>query len=138
MNENLGINMTISKKDLNLEKLPTLSDVLLVEEILQNTNESIITMTKLEKLLHGKINHNVLIIILDYLQEINKIAVISKGITWIKNRRKVLDLMDKLLEKSALTEEDAIKIGRMINKKATKRFYEQLTTDEKNKMLCHR
>ena len=130
--------MTISKKDLDLEKLPTLSDVLLVEEILQNTTESIITMTKLEKLIHGKINHNVLLIVLDYLQEINKIAVISKGITWIKNRRKVLDLMDKLLEKSTLTEEDAIKIGRMINKKAARRFYEQLNKDEKNKMLCHR
>jgi hypothetical protein len=122
MKENSGINMATSKKDLSLEKLPTLSDVILVEKILQDANESIITMAKLEKLLHKKINKNILSIILDYLEEENKIAVTSRGITWIKNKRKLLELFDKLLEKSELTEEDAILFGKQITKKAAQKF----------------
>ena len=96
MNENLGINMT--KKDPDLEKLPTLSDVILVEKILQDTNESIITMTKLEKLLHRKINKNTLSIIRDYLEEENKIVVTTRGITWIKSKKKD-DKWNKILQK---------------------------------------
>jgi hypothetical protein len=88
MKENSGINMTNLKKDLNLEKFPALSDVILVEKILQDTNESIITKTKLEKLLHRKINMNILSMILNYLEEENRIVVTSRGITWIKSKKK--------------------------------------------------
>ncbi len=99
MKENSGIDMTISKKEFDLEKLPTLNDVLLVEEALQDSNESIVTISQLKKILHGKINQNTLTLILDYLDEENKIAVSSKGITWIKSKKKLLELIDKLLEK---------------------------------------
>ena len=115
MKENLGINMTIQKKNINFEKLPTLSDVLLVEKILQNSNESIITKTKLKKLINGKIKQNKLDIILDYLQERNKIFVSAKGITWIHNTSSRLRKeMDKILSKSELTDKDALEIGRKI------------------------
>jgi len=98
MKENSGINMTFSKKDLNLGKLPTLSDIILVEKILQDTNERIITMAKLEKLLNKKINKNTLSIILDYLEEENRIAVTSRGVTWIKSKKKDAR-WNKILEK---------------------------------------
>ena len=122
MKESSGIDMAISKKEFDLEKLPTLSDVLLVEEALQDSNESIVTMSQLKKLLHGKINQNTLTIILSYLDVENKIVVSSKGITWIKSKKKLLELMDKLLAKSELTEEDAIRLGRKVNKKVSQRF----------------
>lgn len=106
--------MTKSNTRFNLEKNPTLHEVILVEETLRDSNESIITILQLKKLLHGKINQNTLNIILDYLEEEDKITVYSKGITWIKNNKKLSELLDKLLEKSELTEEDALRMGRKI------------------------
>jgi len=121
MNENLGIKMTVSNNELNLKNLPTLSEVLLVEEALQNMKESIITVLDLKKLLKGKINQNTLMIILDYLEEMNKIVVTSKGITWIRGTKKLLELLNDLLEKSELTEKDAIEIGRKIKHNVAKK-----------------
>jgi len=135
MNENLGIKMTVSNNELNLKNLPTLSEFLLVEEALQDSNESIVTMSQLKKLLQGKINKNTLTVILDYLEESNKILVTIKGITWIKSNKKLLDLFDKLLEKSTLTEEDALRLGRQINKNATRKFYDSYEKNKKNKTL---
>jgi hypothetical protein len=90
MNENLGINMAISNNELNLENLPTLSKVLLVEETLRNIKGSIITTPKLKKILKGKISQNTLMIILDYLKATNKIAITSKGIVWINGTKKLV------------------------------------------------
>jgi len=116
--------MTISNSEFNLKNLPSLNEVIIVEETLQNIDESIITTSNLKKLLKGKITQNKLMIILDYLKTTNKIVITSKGITWIHGTKKLLKLMDKLLEKSGLTEKDAILFGRRINKNAANKFRE--------------
>lgn len=122
MKENLGIDMTKIKKELDIEKLPTLGEVLLVEEIIQDCNESIVSLSQLKKLLHGKIAQNTLRSILNYLDEKNKIAISPKGVTWIKAKKKLLEYMDELLKNSELTEEDTIRLGRKVNRKVAKRF----------------
>ena len=68
-----------------LEHSPTLNTVLMVENILTNMNESVITIAELKRRLPKQINHNTLKIILEYLEESNKIAVSLRGITWIHN-----------------------------------------------------
>jgi len=114
--------MTKTKKELDIEKLPTLGEVLLVEEIIQDCNESIVSLSQLKKILKGKINQNTLRSILDYLDEKNRIATSKKGITWIKSKKKLLEYMDELLKNSELTEEDTIRLGRKVNTKIAKRF----------------
>jgi len=68
-----------------LEHSPNLNTVLMVEETLKNMDESVITIAELKKKLPKQVNHNTLKIILEYLEESNKIAVSIKGITWIHN-----------------------------------------------------
>jgi hypothetical protein len=68
-----------------LEHSPTLNTVLMVEDVLKNMHESIISMAELKRQLPKQINHNTLKIILIYLEQSNKIAVTMKGITWIFN-----------------------------------------------------
>jgi hypothetical protein len=68
-----------------LEHSPTLNTVLMVEEVLKNMNESVITIAELKRRLPRQVNHTTLMIILDYLEKSNKIAVTLKGITWIHN-----------------------------------------------------
>ena len=124
MKENSGIDMTKIKKELDIEKLPTLGEVLLVEEIIQDCNESIVSLSQLKKILKGKINQNTLRSILDYLDEKNRIATSKKGVTWIKSKKKLLEYMDELLKNSELTEEDTIRLGKKVNTKIAKRFYD--------------
>ena len=68
-----------------LEHAPTLNTVIMVENTLKNMNESIITIEELKRKLPKQVNHNTLKLILEYLEESNKIAVSIKGITWIHN-----------------------------------------------------
>ncbi len=68
-----------------LEHSPTLNTVLMVEEVLKKMNESVITIAELKRKLPKQVNHNTLMIILDYLEKSNKIVVSLKGITWIHN-----------------------------------------------------
>ena len=68
-----------------LEHSPTLNTVFMVEETLKNMDESVISVAELKRRLPKQINHNTLRIILEYLEESNKIAVTMKGITWIHN-----------------------------------------------------
>ncbi len=68
-----------------LEHSPTLNTVLMVENVLKNMNESIITIAELKRKLPKQVNHNTLMIILEYLEQSNKIAVSLKGISWIHN-----------------------------------------------------
>lgn len=67
------------------EHSPTLNTVIMVEETLKNMDESIISLGGLKRILPKQINHNTLKIILEYLEESNKIAVSMKGISWIHN-----------------------------------------------------
>lgn len=64
---------------------PTLNTVLMVEETLKKMNKSIVKIAELKKKLPKQINHNTLMVILEYLERSNKIAVTLKGITWIYN-----------------------------------------------------
>ena len=77
--------MSKTAQEYKLEHSPTLNTVLMVEHTLKNMDESIITIAGLKKILPQQVNHNTLMIILDYLEKSNKIAVTLKGITWIHN-----------------------------------------------------
>ncbi len=68
-----------------LEHSPTLNTVIMVEETMKRMDESIITVAELKRKLPRKVNHNTLKVILEYLEQSNKIAVTIKGITWIFN-----------------------------------------------------
>ena len=77
--------MSISTQQQKLEHSPTLNTVLMVEDTLRNMNESVISIAQLKKIIPRQVNHNTLMIILQYLEYSNKIAVTLKGITWIHN-----------------------------------------------------
>lgn len=68
-----------------LEHAPTLNTVLMVEDTLKNMTESVITIAELKRRLPRQVNHNILKVILEYLELSNKIIVTIRGITWIHN-----------------------------------------------------
>jgi len=68
-----------------LEHSPTLNTVLMVEDILKNMDESVVTVAELKRRLPKQVNHNTLKTILRYLEQSNKILVTMDGITWIFN-----------------------------------------------------
>jgi hypothetical protein len=67
------------------EHSPTLNTVIMVEEALKASDGSIVSVAELKRILPRQVNHNTLLVILDYLERSNKIAVSLKGITWIHN-----------------------------------------------------
>jgi len=77
--------MSKNVQQYKLEHSPTLNTVLMVEDTLKNMNESVITVARLKKILPKQVNHRMLMIVLAYLEQSNKIAVSLKGITWIHN-----------------------------------------------------
>lgn len=77
--------MSIIAEYQKLEHSPTLNTVLMVEDTLKNTDESVLTIAELKRKLPKQVNHNMLKVILEYLEQSNKIAVSLKGITWIHN-----------------------------------------------------
>ena len=80
--------MLQTKKLKNPEKQihwPTLNTVIMVENTLKNSNESVLSVAELKRRLPRQVNHITLMIILEYLERSNKIAVSLKGITWIEN-----------------------------------------------------
>lgn len=64
---------------------PTLNTVIMVENTLKNMNESVISIAELKRKLPRQVNHTTLMVIFEYLERSNKIAVTLKGITWIYN-----------------------------------------------------
>jgi hypothetical protein len=64
---------------------PTLNTVIMVEKIIESSEESILTIPEIKKRLPRQVNHNTLMVILKYLEESNKIIVTLRGITWIHN-----------------------------------------------------
>lgn len=68
-----------------LEHAPNLNTVLMVENVLKKVDKSVITIAELKRKLPKQVNHNTLMVILEYLEKSNKIAVSLKGITWIHN-----------------------------------------------------
>ena len=77
--------MSISAEQPKYEHSPTLNTVIMVEDSLKNMDGSVISIADLKKILPKQVNHNTLKVILEYLEESNKIAVSMKGITWIHN-----------------------------------------------------
>jgi hypothetical protein len=80
--------MMQAKKVQNVESKvhwPTLNTVMMVEDALKNVNESVISIAELKRKLPRQVNHITLMVILQYLERSNKIAVTLKGITWIEN-----------------------------------------------------
>jgi hypothetical protein len=67
------------------EHWPTLNTVIMVEDTLKKMNESVISIAELKRKLPRQVNHNTLMLILEYLEQSNKIVVTLKGITWIHN-----------------------------------------------------
>ncbi|MBU2100325.1 hypothetical protein KKG83_01180 [Candidatus Micrarchaeota archaeon] len=57
----------------------------MVESVLKNMDESVVSIAELKRKLPNQVNHNTLMVVLEYLEESNKIAVTLKGITWIHN-----------------------------------------------------
>jgi hypothetical protein len=75
---------------LRLKHSPTLNTVLMVEDTLKNMNESAIKISELKRKLPKQVNHNTLMLVLEYLEKSNKIVFGLKGITWIHNTNKNL------------------------------------------------
>jgi len=74
--------MLIEKKPLHW---PTLNTVIMVEDVLKGMPDSVMTIPELKRALPGQVNHNTLIVILEYLDRSGKILVGLKGITWTHN-----------------------------------------------------
>jgi len=64
---------------------PTLNTVIMIEDTLKKIDESVISIAELKRKLPRQVNHITLMVILEYLERSNKIAVTLKGITWIEN-----------------------------------------------------
>ena len=75
---------------LNKGHSPTLNTVIMVEKVLQTMDDSVIKVSELKRKLPRQVNHNTLMLILQYLEYSNKIAVGLKGIVWIRNTNKNL------------------------------------------------
>jgi len=73
-----------------LEHSPTLNTVIMVEDTIKKAPNSVISIAELKRLLPKQVNHQTLMIILEYLERSNKIAVTLKGITWIHNENNKL------------------------------------------------
>jgi hypothetical protein len=57
----------------------------MVENTLKKIGGSVVSVAELKRKLPKQVNHNTLKVVLEYLEESNKIAVTMKGITWIHN-----------------------------------------------------
>ena len=74
--------MLMQKKPLHW---PTLNTVIMVEEALKEMQGSVMSVAELKRILPRQVNHNTLILILEYLERSNKIVVGLRGITWTHN-----------------------------------------------------
>jgi len=64
---------------------PTLNTVIMVEAALKKLDEGVVSIAELKRNLPRQVNHNTLMVILQYLEDSNKIFVGLRGITWIHN-----------------------------------------------------
>ncbi len=78
--------MSQSKKE-KVEHSPTLNTIIMVEQCLKNIQPNAISVAELKRKLPKQVNHNTLMIILEYLEESNKISMTMKGLKWIRERK---------------------------------------------------
>ncbi len=64
---------------------PTLKTIRMVENVIRNADNSIITIPQIKRALPKQVNHATLKHILEYLEESGKISLTMKGITWLPN-----------------------------------------------------
>jgi hypothetical protein len=69
---------------------PTLNTVIMVEETIKKSENSAISVAELKRKLPRQVNHNTLILILEYLEKSGKIAVGLKGIVWVHSDSRLL------------------------------------------------
>ena len=69
-----------------LKNAPNLNTVIMVENVIMNSKNSVMTIPEIKRALPKQVNHTKLKMILEYLEESNKIVVTMKGITWIHNQ----------------------------------------------------
>ena len=74
----------ISKKE-SSTSWPTLNTLIMVETTIKKMKQSVVSVAELKRNLPRQVNHNILMRILAYLEESNKILFTLKGITWIHN-----------------------------------------------------
>jgi|TARA_Y100000310_G_scaffold338067_1_gene426743 exosome complex RNA-binding protein Rrp4 len=63
--------------------MPNLKTVIMVEDVIKNSENSLVTIPEIKRALPKKVNHNTLMTILEYLEESRKILVGIKGIIWL-------------------------------------------------------
>ena len=83
----------IRKKE-NFVHSPTLSTVLMVEDILKDAGQ-VMTVAEIKRKLPRKVMHQTLLQILDYLQLSGKIIIGTKGVLWVFAERKEIEEMIK-------------------------------------------
>jgi hypothetical protein len=64
---------------------PNLKTVIMVENTMKKMEDSIFSLADLKRALPKKVNHNTLILIVEYLENERKVITSIKGITWIEN-----------------------------------------------------
>ena len=79
---------------IQIKHSPTLSTVLMVEELLK-VAESPMTVAEIKRKLPRKVMHQTLLKILDYLQYSGKIIIGTKGVLWIFTERKEIEELIK-------------------------------------------
>lgn len=84
---------TMNRK--NVEHWPTLNTVLMVEDTLRKMEGSVMKISELKRKLPKQVNHNTLMVILQYLEISGKIVFSSKGITWVYTDRSVIEALIK-------------------------------------------
>ncbi|MCW6159676.1 MAG: hypothetical protein LVQ95_01140 [Candidatus Micrarchaeales archaeon] len=57
----------------------------MVEDVIKNAKDAIITIPEIKRTLPRQVNHATLKVILEYLEESGKIVVTLRGITWVQN-----------------------------------------------------
>lgn len=69
---------------------PTLNTVIMVEETIKKSNESVVSIAEIKRKLPRQVNHNTLMVILEYLERSGKIVAGLRGVTWVYTDRKTL------------------------------------------------
>ena len=94
--------MTKMIKEQRLGPSPTLNTILMVEEVIKNAKNSLITIPEIKRALPRQVNHATLRVILKYLGQSGKIIVTLKGIAWAyDDDQNIRRIIEKWLELGA-------------------------------------
>jgi len=82
--------LEMKKQEIKPVHWPTLNTVIMVEDTIKKSNESVVSIAELKRRLPRQVNHNTLMVVLEYLERSGKIAAGLRGITWVYTDSKVL------------------------------------------------